>query len=116
MESSSRHVHTEHMGHGNTHEMHEVHGGPPNAEMHSGHDRHAGHSVAMFRDKFWLSLSSRFPWSCGRARCNTGWATVLPFFQDRDGSLPFWAPLFFYTAEVFSFVAHLESFQIDDRA
>jgi len=92
MESSSRHVHTEHMGHGNTHEMHEVHGGPPNAEMHS----------------------SR--WSCGRARCNTGWATVLPFFQDRDGSLPFWAPLFFYTAEVFSSVAHLESFQIDDRA
>ena len=57
MESSSRQVHTEHMGYGSTHEMHEVHGGPPNAEMHSGHDRHAGHSVAMFRDKFWLSLA-----------------------------------------------------------
>jgi P-type Cu2+ transporter len=61
MESSSRHVHTEHMGHGNTHEMHEVHGGPPNAEMHSSHDRHAGHSVTMFRDKFWLSLALTLP-------------------------------------------------------
>jgi hypothetical protein len=61
MESSSRHVHTEHMGHGNTHEMHEVHGGPPNAEMHSSHDHHAGHSVAMFRDKFWLSLALTLP-------------------------------------------------------
>ena len=26
-----------------------------------GHDRHAGHSVAMFRDKFWLSLLLTFP-------------------------------------------------------
>ena len=27
----------------------------------SGHDRHAGHSVAMFRDKFWLSLLLTIP-------------------------------------------------------
>jgi Cu2+-exporting ATPase len=46
------------MGHGNPHEMH---GGPPKAEMHSSHDRHAGHSVAMFRDKFWLSLALTLP-------------------------------------------------------
>ena len=26
-----------------------------------GHDRHAGHSVAMFRDKFWLSLTLTIP-------------------------------------------------------
>jgi P-type Cu2+ transporter len=25
------------------------------------HDRHAGHSVAMFRDKFWLSLTLTRP-------------------------------------------------------
>ena len=31
-------------------------------EMHSaGHDRHAGQSVAMFRDKFWLSLALTIP-------------------------------------------------------
>ncbi len=28
---------------------------------HVGHDRHAGHSVAMFRDKFWLSLALTVP-------------------------------------------------------
>jgi len=29
--------------------------------MHGNHDRHAGHSVAMFRDKFWLSLALTVP-------------------------------------------------------
>jgi Cu2+-exporting ATPase len=28
---------------------------------HGGHDRHEGHSVAMFRDKFWLSLALTIP-------------------------------------------------------
>ena len=28
---------------------------------HGGHDRHAGHSVAMFRDRFWLSLVLTIP-------------------------------------------------------
>ncbi len=28
---------------------------------HANHDRHAGHSVAMFRDKFWLSLALTIP-------------------------------------------------------
>jgi P-type Cu2+ transporter len=28
---------------------------------HSGHNQHAGHSVAMFRDKFWLSLALTLP-------------------------------------------------------
>src|SRR6202049_1371608 len=31
------------------------------AAMSGGHDRHAGHSVAMFRDKFWLSLALTIP-------------------------------------------------------
>ena len=30
-------------------------------EIHRRHDRHAGHSVAMFRDKFWLSLALTIP-------------------------------------------------------
>jgi Cu2+-exporting ATPase len=29
--------------------------------IHGSHDRHAGHSVAMFRDKFWLSLALTIP-------------------------------------------------------
>src|SRR5271155_1003410 len=37
------------------------HAGHKMADMHGGHDRHAGHSVAMFRDKFWLSFSLTIP-------------------------------------------------------
>ncbi len=47
---------------------HETHrqAADPHAEhsmstMHGSHDRHAGHSVAMFRDKFWLSLALTIP-------------------------------------------------------
>src|SRR5215471_347980 len=35
------------------------HSGPRSAP--SSHDRHAGHSVAMFRDKFWLSFALTIP-------------------------------------------------------
>src|SRR5947207_1646271 len=31
------------------------------AATHEGHDRHAGHSIAMFRDKFWLSFALTIP-------------------------------------------------------
>jgi Cu2+-exporting ATPase len=46
------------------HQQH--HEPPPTAAAHheghaAGHDRHAGHPVAMFRDKFWLSLALTFP-------------------------------------------------------
>ena len=37
--------------------MHEGHG----SGEHAGHDEHAGHSVAMFRDRFWLSLLLTIP-------------------------------------------------------
>lgn len=37
---------------------HDVHAGH---DMHGGHDTHAGHSVAMFRDKFWISLLLTIP-------------------------------------------------------
>jgi len=37
------------------------HAGHKMSDMHGGHDLHAGHSVAMFRDKFWLSLALTIP-------------------------------------------------------
>jgi Cu2+-exporting ATPase len=37
------------------------HAGHKMADMQGGHDRHAGHSVVMFRDKFWLSLALTIP-------------------------------------------------------
>jgi Cu2+-exporting ATPase len=48
-----------------THEAHgqaaDPHSGHKMSEVHENHDRHAGHSVAMFRDKFWLSLALTIP-------------------------------------------------------
>ena len=46
-----------------THQAHERANDPhANHRMtHAGHDRHAGHSVAMFRDKFWLSFALTIP-------------------------------------------------------
>ena len=40
------------------HEERAAHGNHPHAE---GPDKHAGHSVAMFRNKFWLSLLLTIP-------------------------------------------------------
>src|SRR5271154_6875725 len=37
------------------------HAGHKMADMQGGHDRHAGHSGAMFRDKFWLSFALTIP-------------------------------------------------------
>src|SRR6266699_6035609 len=37
------------------------HTGHKMSDMHGSHDRHAGHSVAMFRDKFWLSFALTIP-------------------------------------------------------
>ena len=49
-------------GQGAAHEMHGNHGErPTSAHAHSAHDQHAGHSVATFRDKFWLSLALTLP-------------------------------------------------------
>jgi Cu2+-exporting ATPase len=41
--------------------MSDPHAGHKMTSSHAGHDRHAGHSVAMFRDKFWLSLTLTIP-------------------------------------------------------
>ena len=42
-------------------EAHGAHDMHPDRDMHGGHDQHAGHSVAMFRDKFWLTLAFTIP-------------------------------------------------------
>src|SRR5713101_5834409 len=45
----------------NHHQASDPHAGHNMSDIHGGHDRHAGHSVAMFRDKFWLSLALTIP-------------------------------------------------------
>src|SRR5207247_223481 len=39
----------------------DLHAGHKMSEASGSHDRHAGHSVAMFRDKFWLSFALTIP-------------------------------------------------------
>jgi hypothetical protein len=59
MEPNSKHGQ---LRHGAAHETHGNHGEPAAiVGAHSGHNRHAGHSVAIFRDKFWLSLALTLP-------------------------------------------------------
>ena len=48
------------------HAAHEHHHAMPHAtevsgNAHSAHDRHEGHSVAMFRDRFWITLLLSIP-------------------------------------------------------
>lgn len=43
-----------HESHGRAVDQHHAH---EKLSTHGNHDRHAGHSVAMFRDKFWLSFA-----------------------------------------------------------
>ncbi len=63
------------------HAMHMSHGMPPKtAAAHMGHDRHAGHSVAMFRDKFWLTLSG------GVALLELTTFTAIPVSQVPDAN------------------------------
>lgn len=50
--------HMTHQDHGQTSDPHAGH---QMSHDHRSHDRHAGHSVAMFRDKFWLSFALTLP-------------------------------------------------------
>src|ERR1700694_4361885 len=50
----------EHMTHQDR-EAVDQHAGHKISDAHARHDRHAGHSVAMFRDKFWLSFALTIP-------------------------------------------------------
>lgn len=50
--------HRTHHDHG---QMSDPHAGHQMTRDHRSHDRHAGHSVAMFRDKFWLSFALTIP-------------------------------------------------------
>jgi P-type Cu2+ transporter len=47
----------DHITHNDDRQAPDAHAGHQMAEIHGSHDRHAGHSVAMFRDKFWLSFA-----------------------------------------------------------
>lgn len=51
----------DHSTHQDNEEASRSHAGHKMSDMQASHDRHAGHSVAMFRDKFWLSFALTIP-------------------------------------------------------
>ena len=51
----------DHMTHKDHGQGSDPHAGHKMWNEHGSHDRHAGHSVAMFRDKFWLSFALTIP-------------------------------------------------------
>ncbi len=51
----------DHSSHTNHKQVSDPRAGHGVSDTHGSHDRHAGHSVAMFRDKFWLSLALTIP-------------------------------------------------------
>jgi len=75
------------------HAMHMSHTMPPKtAAAHMGHDRHGGHSVAMFRDKFWLTLILTLPivaWSGEFQRWLGYTAPTFPASQSRPNRFRF---------------------------
>jgi Cu2+-exporting ATPase len=71
---SESHAHGEHAGHAG-------HAG-------TAHDRHAGHSVAMFRDKFWLSLALTVPIVFWSADVQEWLGYAAPTFPGSDWIAP----------------------------
>jgi Cu2+-exporting ATPase len=51
----------DHMTHNVRGQASDPHAGHKMSDTQASHDRHAGHSVAMFRDKFWLSFALTIP-------------------------------------------------------
>jgi len=63
------------------------------AGSHAGHDKHAGHSVAMFRDKFWISLLLTIPTLVWGHMLQTAFGYHAPMFPGAT-----WIPAVFGTA------------------
>ena len=84
-----------------THGQHRGHGNGASATA-TGHDRHEGHSVAMFRDRFWLSLVLTIPVVAWSPDLEHWLGYTAPTFPGSD-----WVPavlgtaVFFYGGLVF---------------
>src|SRR3982751_6905887 len=77
------------------HQHHHNHGAETSAGHagHAGHDQHAGHSVAMFRDKFWISLVLTIPTLVWGHMLQRAFGFSLPHFPGAE-----WIPAIFGTA------------------
>jgi len=91
-----------HMTQHNHQQMAKPQTGHDMSDMHASHDRHAGHCLAMFRDKFWLSLILTFPVLFWSADVQRWFGYVAPSFPG-SGFIPviLGTVVFFYGGLVF---------------
>ena len=59
-------------------------------DEHAGHDRHAGHSVAMFRDRFWITLRLTVPTVVWSDMVQSWFGFTAPVFLIRVYSSGLW--------------------------
>ncbi len=85
-------AHGVHVAH-DAHATHDAHGAHGTRGAHAAHDAHAGHSVAMFRDKFWISLLLTIPTLIWGHMLQNAFGYTAPGFP---GSR--WIPALFGTA------------------
>src|SRR5574340_1399919 len=74
----------------------EAHGGHgKTAASHAGHDRHAGHTPEMFRDRFWLSLILTIPVVIWAEHIQTLFGYTAPVFPGSRWISPVLATIVF---------------------
>ncbi len=89
-----------HGAHGQSHALHAEHG------HHADHDRHAGHNVAMFRDRFWISLALTIPTLVWGHMLQDAFAYHAPMFPGARWIPPlFGSAVFLYGGRVFMYGA-----------
>jgi P-type Cu2+ transporter len=93
------HEHSEHSGHSGVSEIHADSGA---SQAHASHDRHVGHSVAMFREKFWLSFVLTIPTVVWSSDVQHWFGYTAPSFPGSTLIAPvFGTIIFFYGGTVF---------------
>jgi Cu2+-exporting ATPase len=94
--------HDEHAGH-DVHAAHDMPAGEQAAHAgHAGHDQHTGHSVAMFRQKFWITLLLTLPTVIWSAEFQHWFHYTAPVFPGSQWIAPlFGSAVFFYGGWVF---------------
>lgn len=87
----------------NEHHHHHQYGeGSQGATDAPGHDKHAGHSVSMFRDKFWLSLALTIPTVIWEPMIQEWFGYTAPQFPGSSFIPPLFGTIvFFYGGWVF---------------
>jgi len=96
----------DHMTHDAYGRVADPHAGHKMSAVHASHDRHAGHSVAMFRDKFWLSFALTIPVVFWSNEVQHWFGYRAPSFPGSNLIAPILGTVVFVYGGLVSFVGH----------